>query len=683
MLFLEYYAYSRMKRNLKAEQILNRLVKEFTDSPQFLEHVLRLAEFYYRFQRWKELADLADSFIQQKKFHWNPETVRLLLMSAQSDLERGYWEEGEIRLKLLSNWKNEYHKIIRLFFFETYLRTHRWNKAMIEWSKLTGKDQDYSLRRLYYYALQAKQYELLSLPELSSYTSTWESKKRLMIAYSQYQLHSYQKSYRTYQKAQHAYKHTAPEQQSKQVQEEILFHLAVLELESGAFSDALKHLRLLITEHENSKQIQEYYFWYGLSLHELRKKRSLITLKQIDARSERGDDVLYLRSKINYEKKKWKLALRGFSSLIQRYPESEFLENTYLSQAELLYELERYESAQELLSQLKKNIDPVLDQVRFIRLRARLLNATERPQLAEELLRKGITEHRNYSLIQLRQKILHGMKQHRAILELTDEALTFNLKPSQKAMLEFYRANALYALKQYAEARKSYQKVLVQLPDQKRFTEYQLIQICYALRASEKEKQLFLTKARAFVSQPPQDILVNNTLLNLIRYYRLQNNTEEEDTYSRQLAQNYQRELKDLTLSAKERSARIVEIAKIYNSLSQYEKAEKLLEQADASSDKEQQLNIFKEQGTAMFQQKKYRKAVASYLKLLYFSTNISDKEKFELFKNLAYAYQQLKQEDNAQSVYRKMLKELKTPELIKQAQKLFEQSTRATQTQK
>ena len=97
--------------------------------------------------------------------------------------------------------------------------------------------------------------------------------------------------------------------------------------------------------------------------------------------------------------------------------------------------------------------------------------------------------------------------------------------------------------------------------------------------------------------------------------------------------------------------------------------AERWLNQALKSMDtvedgrEKWQLAILREKGEALFYLDKHRQSLAANLKVLYLDKTISDKQMYDLNLQIASSYVELGRKNEAQAIYRKMLKKFNKEE--------------------
>ena len=118
----------------------------------------------------------------------------------------------------------------------------------------------------------------------------WKEEGDLIRAYAYDKLDKKDLAFQNYEKALVS--------ENTEIQESALFHLAGLAIKSNDYKVAEKTLKKLVIQHQNSEYLQEYFFWYGLTLNEMGSPQSIISLKQSLDSVNRGDDAHFLIAKI-------------------------------------------------------------------------------------------------------------------------------------------------------------------------------------------------------------------------------------------------------------------------------------------------------------------------------------------------------------------------------------------------
>ena len=177
------------------------------------------------------------------------------------------------------------------------------------------------------------------------------------------------------------------------------------------------------------------------------------------------------------------------------YPESLYLEEGLYLQSQATFEQKQYNSALEILDELENTFDPLEKPVRAINLRVQVLIALKRYEQADDVLRRSIKIHTDFSLIKLRIKVLKHINDPRRIIGVTGLGLGISISEDQSFCF-FIRQEALYEMKQYEQAFTVYRLALKNPPENKnRLINYRILKIYFELgRIDELEKgaSLFL-----------------------------------------------------------------------------------------------------------------------------------------------------------------------------------------------
>ena len=450
-----------------------------------------------------------------------------------------------------------------------------------------------------------------------------------------------------------------------------MYHRVLIELEVKDYERSEKHLEQLLASYPESIYRSEYHFWYALVLHEknLDPIRSLMALRQIDEGSERVDDSLFLQGRIHLEQSNWSQAVRVFRKLKTNLVDSPYLEPGLLFLAEAFFQQKNHVEAQAVLSELRQKFNPLQEPIPVIHLQVRNLKAMGAFEEADDLLRKDLQQHSDFSLIQLHLSILEELGDQQGILETSRLGLNLAATENQ-AYLHLQRANALYQTENYAKAFVHYEQALFSPPSgQQAFIRFRLIKIHY----QQKEFGAFESRAKAFLEEDHQSENANDLLLMLGTYHFQQDRPEKAKPYLEQLVSNQVLAVRNPELDPVRRLELVTRIGEQYNLLEDFQSAEQWLNQGlrlmeDLPDQKKQyHLRILREKGLAAFNQGKYNRALSSDLKVNYLDKNLSSEQKYKLSLRIAQSYQKLKRYREAKTIYQKMLKNNKDERLQKE----------------
>jgi len=303
-----------------------------------------------------------------------------------------------------------------------------------------------------------------------------------------------------------------------------------------------------------------------------------------------------------------------------------------------------------------------------------ILVAMQRYEQADDVLQRMIEENSDFSLIKLRVEVLKYIKDPRRILSVTGVGLELSTNKDQ-GFLYFHRANALFDTKKYEEANTYYTLALKNPPkDTRRVINYRILKIQYELGRIPE----LLQGADLFLKVSRDDFYSYEILHMLSNYFLEKKQREKAFSYLKQLVANYKKSVRKVELAPEKRLEQIVLIGQLYNELTNYELAERWLNQALKSMEtveegrKKWQLHIFKEKGFALYKLGKHRQALAASLKVLYLDRSLSNQQRYDLNLRIASSYVQLKRTKEARSIYLKMQKRFKDTVRQKEIEKLL-----------
>ena len=465
--------------------------------------------------------------------------------------------------------------------------------------------------------------------------------------------------------------------QSSIVNEEGLFLSAVIELVSLNYQRAFMLIKQLLESYPDSDRLSDYYFWYGVLQYEIEKNsmQTIMAMRQVDQNGNRADDRLFLLAKVNYDQQKWTSVNSSILNLKKLYPESPFLEEGLFLQSRAIFEQKQYNSALEILNELENTFDPLKKPVRAIDLRVRVLMALQRYEQADEVLKRSISIHADFSLIKLRIEVLRHINDPRRIIGVTDLGLGISITEDQ-GFLFFQQAEALYEMKQYDQAFTVYRLALKNPPENKsRFINYKILKINFELGRIDE-----LEQGTSILLGEVSDDIYAKEILHLLSNYFLEIKKETKaKPYLKQLVTNYEKSVRREDLSPEQRVEQIVMVGEIYNDLEEYEQAERWLNHALKSMEtvedgrKKWQLRILREKGFALFKLAQHSKALAASLKVLYLDQSLSNQQMYDLNLRIASSYVKLNRNKEAKAIYRKMLNNFEESNQQKEVQALLD----------
>jgi len=678
LLFLKYLIHVQLKQSDLIFEVIDDLIQLF---PYDFEHVVRLAEFYFVENRWQELADLVEAQAREQVFYNDPRMEHFLWLGVAAEMRLKHWNKAKKRLQSLEKFGVRSPDKIALAYLRLNLYTNQIESSWRNWFKIQDDIvREKALRELIHHAVKTEEFLFLikKQPELKSVTQywrEWQGELELIYAYLYLRQGQIKKAKQFLLWAQNNLK-----QESNQVplivKEESLYLGTVIELLLKDHQKALQHLKQLLAEYAGSERQSDYYFWYGVLLYELEKSylQTIMAMRQVDREGERDDDRLFLLGKVNHDQQKWRAVISAFAKLQKLHPGSQFLEEGLYLQAQAFFELKQYNSGLEILNELQNTFGQLKKPVRAVHLRVQILVAMQRYEQADDVLQRMIEENSDFSLIKLRVEVLKYIKDPRRILSVTGVGLELSTNKDQ-GFLYFHRANALFDTKKYEEANTYYTLALKNPPkDTRRVINYRILKIQYELGRIPE----LLQGADLFLKVSRDDFYSYEILHMLSNYFLEKKQREKAFSYLKQLVANYKKSVRKVELAPEKRLEQIVLIGQLYNELTNYELAERWLNQALKSMEtveegrKKWQLHIFKEKGFALYKLGKHRQALAASLKVLYLDRSLSNQQRYDLNLRIASSYVQLKRTKEARSIYMKMQKIFKDTVSQKEIEKLL-----------
>ena len=678
LLFLKYLIHVQLKQSDLIFEVIDDLIQLF---PYDFEHVVRLAEFYFVENRWQELADLVEAQAREQVFYNDPRMEHFLWLGVAAEMRLKHWNKAKKRLQSLEKFGVRSPDKLALAYLRLNLYTNQTESSWRNWFKIQDDIvREKALRELIHHAVKTEEFLFLikKQPELKSVTQywrEWQGELELIYAYLYLRQGQIKKAKQFLLWAQNNLK-----QESNQVplivKEESLYLGTVIELLLKDHQKALQHLKQLLAEYAGSERQSDYYFWYGVLLYELEKSylQTIMAMRQVDREGERDDDRLFLLGKVNHDQQKWRAVISAFAKLQKLHPGSQFLEEGLYLQAQAFFELKQFNSGLEILNELQNTFGQLKKAVRAVHLRVQILVAMQRYEQADFVLQRMIEENSDFSLIKLRVEVLKYIKDPRRILSVTGVGLELSTSKDQ-GFLYFHRANALFDTKKYEEANTYYTLALKNPPkDTRRVINYRILKIQYELGRIPE----LLQGADLFLKVSRDDFYSYEILHMLSNYFLEKKQREKAFSYLKQLVANYKKSVRKLELAPEKRLEQIVLIGQLYNELTNYELAERWLNQALKSMEtveegrKKWQLHIFKEKGFALYKLGKHRQALAASLKVLYLDRSLSNQQRYDLNLRIASSYVQLKRTKEARSIYLKMQKIFKDTVRQKEIEKLL-----------
>ena len=678
LLFLKYLIHVQLKQSDLIFEVIDDLIQLF---PYDFENVVRLAEFYFVENRWQELADLVEAQAREQVFYNDPRMEHFLWLGVAAEMRLKHWNKAKKRLQSLEKFGVRSPDKLALAYLRLNLYTNQTESSWRNWFKIQDDIvREKALRELIHHAVKTEEFLFLikKQPELKSVTQywrEWQGELELIYAYLYLRQGQIKKAKQFLLWAQNNLK-----QESNQVplivKEESLYLGTVIELLLKDHQKALQHLKQLLAEYAGSERQSDYYFWYGVLLYELEKSylQTIMAMRQVDQEGERDDDRLFLLGKVNHDQQKWRAVISAFAKLQKLHPGSQFLEEGLYLQAQAFFELKQYNSGLEILNELQNTFGQLKKRVRAVHLRVQILVAMQRYEQADFVLQRMIEENSDFSLIKLRVEVLKYIKDPRRILSVTGVGLELSTSKDQ-GFLYFHRANALFDTKKYEEANTYYTLALKNPPkDTRRVINYRILKIQYELGRIPE----LLQGADLFLKVSRDDFYSYEILHMLSNYFLEKKQREKAFSYLKQLVANYKKSVRKLELAPEKRLEQIVLIGQLYNELTNYELAERWLNQALKSMEtveegrKKWQLHIFKEKGFALYKLGKHRQALAASLKVLYLDRSLSNQQRYDLNLRIASSYVQLKRTKEARSIYLKMQKIFKDTVRQKEIEKLL-----------
>ena len=667
--YLKYFSFLKLKKsNTLTFSLLRQGVDQF---PYNFEHLVRLAENYYIAKRWQDLSDLITLQSSKSSFYNDSRMEYFYWLGVVAEIELNKLNKARTKLLFLEKLGVRNTDKLALAFFRIYLKERNFENAWIKWTEM--KDdilREQSLRELMHNAILSKDFyflqnKLVKLKPVSRYWKPWQHELELIYAYIYL---STDQNKKAMQWLQWSISHSSKKGKDKSsfiVLEESIFLKTVIDLISFEYKKAFENLKKLLEDFPSSKRLSDYYFWYAVMLYEIEQNHleTIMAIRQVRKDGERDDDRLFILGKINHDLKKWRSAIFHFLSLKNKYPKSIFLEDSLFFQSKAYYEQKRYNDGLESINDLENGYSPLKNSLRAIHLKVSILIALKKFEEADDVLKRRISIQSNLSLIRLRVEVLRHINDPKRILSVTGEGLGLSTNEDE-GFLFFHRANALYDIKKYQESIAYYNLANKNPPEgKKRFINFRILKIQSIL---ERIPEL-INGLEKFLKVNKEDDFSNEILLLVVNYFLDNNKKEKAIPYFKKLLTNYEKSVSKVELSPIKRVEQIFLIGKLYKDFDKLKLSERWLNQGLKSAEtlnenkKVWQLSILREKGEVLFYMGKHRQALAASLKVLYLDNTISDKLLYDLNLRIASSYKHLGRISEAQAIYRKMLKNIKT----------------------
>ena len=661
---LQIFVLQKANKMDAAKSLLRQMEELFPGQGQ---PTLWLAQIHYHLGDWNSLVQMLDESLQDKELFPAQYLDSLLLMGIHAAIELEQFNLANNWVRLIKKLSRDRNDLPLLATIRVQQKLQDYAAIGTSWEQMNDDLlRSKVMREVFRQAEKDFQYDFpISYEFDERYWLDWKAEGQLIKAHSFRMKNQRDEAYRLYQ-ISHALAEDSPV-----IRERALYHRVLIELEVKDYERSEKHLEQLLASYPESIYRSEYHFWYALVLHEknLDPIRSLMALRQIDEGSERVDDSLFLQGRIHLEQSNWSQAVRVFRKLKTNLVDSPYLESGLLFLAKAFFQQKNHVEAQAVLSELRQKFNPLQDPIPVIHIQVRNLKAMGAFEEADDLLRKDLQQHSDFSLIQLHLSILEELGDQQGILETSRLGLNLAATENQ-AYLHLQRANALYQTENYAKAFVHYEQALFSPPEgQQAFIRFRLIKIHY----QQKELGAFESRAKAFLEEDHQSENANDLLLMLGTYYFQQDRPEKAKPYLEQLVSNQVLAVRNPELDPVSRLELVTRIGEQYNLLEDFQSAEQWLNQGLRLMEdlpdqkKDYHLRILREKGFAAFNQGKYNRALSSDLKVNYLDKNLSSEQKYKLSLRIAQSYQKLKRYREAKTIYQKMLKNNKDERLQKE----------------
>ena len=661
---LQIFALQKANKIDAAKSLLRQMEELFPGQGQ---PTLWLAQIHYHLGDWNSLVQMLDESLQDKELFPAQYLDSMLLMGIHAAIELEQFNLADNWVRLFKELSRDRNDLPLLATIRVQQKLQDYAAIGTSWEQMNDDLlRSKVMREVFRQAEKDFQYDFpISYEFDERYWLDWKAEGQLIKAHSFRMKNQRDEAYRLYQ-ISHALAEDSPV-----IRERALYHRVLIELEVKDYERSEKHLEQLLASYPESIYRSEYHFWYALVLHEknLDPIRSLMALRQIDEGSERVDDSLFLQGRIHLEQSNWSQAVRVFRKLKTNLVDSPYLEPGLLFLAEAFFQQKNHVEAQAVLSELRQKFNPLQEPIPVIHLQVRNLKAMGAFEEADDLLRKDLQQHSDFSLIQLHLSILEELGDQQGILETSRLGLNLAATENQ-AYLHLQRANALYQTENYAKAFVHYEQALFSPPaGQQAFIRFRLIKIHY----QQKEFGAFESRAKAFLEEDHQSENANDLLLMLGTYHFQQDRPEKAKPYLEQLVSNQVLAVRNPELDPVRRLELVTRIGEQYNLLEDFQSAEQWLNQGLRLMEdlpdqkKDYHLRILREKGLAAFNQGKYNRALSSDLKVNYLDKNLSSEQKYKLSLRIAQSYQKLKRYREAKTIYQKMLKNNKDERLQKE----------------
>ena len=671
---LQIFAYLKENQHVEALNSLLKLQEQFPQNSQYFENTVQIAQLYHRLKKWDSVHHLIQTV--HSRFSNHPQMEHLLLVGISSDLERRNWQAAQQKLSWIEEKGIEKRDLFAQGFFYFNLWQDQPNRAGLGLDLFSTEQlRSDNLRFLFHYAFEKQWYRFLADFDYDeSLISNWGLQAHWVLGFAHDQLKEHEDAHLEYQKALSYVKDSTS-------QEQLSFYLASLELQTNNFDKGGSRLNSMLIDYRLSTKKSEYVFWYGITQGELGSAMVPLILKQVEPAHERYDDSLFYLLRFYHDSQNWERTRFYFKKLISSFPQTPFLTEAYYYHADGLFAIQQYEDARQVLEDWRRmRLNEELSspmRVLWVRILMELRQFSE----ANELLEKVDVNALTFEMVQLKIESLLELEKFEAIVNTITRVLAKSWNAEQLAYLHYMRAESAFVLPHSEQTAYFYRQALEHnLHGDTRYLYHKLAKLAH--NAGNDNEFIEMSYK---VLEGPRDHMSVDVLIFLIEYYLRLENREEEKRFLQILAENYEFQLNQDSISPPAKAELLFELAKVKKRLDLYEEADQLLDQIMVLENSNIPSHvILEEKGETALLAGQFNQAAGYFLKVFYLDTKAQPSEKFNLLRKIAYCYEQVKKFKQAEALYDKILQEFEDEDLRRQAKEHLERlSVVSRETQK
>lgn len=658
------YMALKEKRYEEARVRIERIRVEAPTTPNLLPLITALAEIYYLKDDARQTENLVNDY--GSVFYHDPAVGSLFVVGVLNQFKIGAWKKASYKIQ----------QMIR----HSGIEKQQWVHLQLYWYVFQGKTQEarqYLKQQLPREAgmpllqdvilafAQQKKFELvhLLLEDPSVRINPKEVFYLILGRLAELEAHPLQ--------ARENYQTALDNARTPQIVEQSHFHLGILFMQSGEWEKALEHFQSLTTQFQESSQLTDYFFWYGIALHESHQPNAIIALRQAQDHPKYLAESLFYLARLYQEQQQDTESIRTFLNLMASFPRHPLVGKSSFYLAKSYFQTQQYQASLDTLALISPTLDSV-DRHEMLLLQSQDLRRLNRLEDLEDLLATKAVETLPWALLQLRLQALVERKKHEQIREITSLRLqTADLPNDEQKQLSEWGAQASWTLNDFPKVTAFYQQGLQQGLPASEEVRYRLAHAAY----HTKQEPLFLEMAVGFIEEKSESEEHQEEILTLLgNYYLEQQKFTDAETAFKPLLQQYQQQAEEEP-DPEEKIQFFLHIASIYQHLKQFQNAEIWLTTGEKRlpENSPERFPLWKAIASNLYQQQRYQQAIEYYLVSLTLSPQNQSEERFQSWSITAHCYQQLGFRSDALAIYQKMRGEFDSPSQQQQIQEWIE----------